>query len=912
METLTNSSLHYYYNKINPEELPDLEIQCEAGTNFTAHRALLACHSPLLRDVFLTDPISQEQEIILHVPDFSQEDVEALLEFLYGKVPEITRAEDLFRSLVMDRPIVELEVEVNSSPLNANMEANPGELFGNYQGPYMEAGDIESAEVLIDNNNFMVDEGKSGQEHLCPICDGVMPAGASLDEHMSTDHPVCGVCNVQFLRAQDLADHWPLHPQCGVCGESVLDWAGLEVHERGHGVFRDALNITANVDLGEAVSGDLGGNEQLIDGRRYSELFQEINPDLCIENVECGQNDVNANPHGSKYLCNFCSMAFTTIEDLHQHTAEDHQDLLGALDASSQGHQSPVNEVSGIENTDANSPLLCGICKAGFEDFRILSNHVSQHISLGKLESGLSFACKFCPPGAFNFDDIDDLMKHTKVYHQKEEDHSASCPQCSRMFKNLRALKMHIGSHSSIKAFQCGGCGGTYSSLTNLKMHHRTYCGANKTPSFARFQLPRPIKQPTNADINCRPQDPVRPDGEKKVDTSSERARRFTCCDCGVVFKSRDLIRLHVSKCPAVKSKMLLHEAQVHLQGIKESSSINLPNNPDKDTQQISESELFKTGNVDLSAPHEVSQEDILSSEENGLKTSPSSSYTFTKVLTGRRGRPKKMELSDPIICSDCGKSFKRKSSLHLHKCVPRSKPLKERNSENDNSSEDDYEPTASGRRNKPRGSKLSPSTPDVKVFKDEVKHDEDDREDQEQDQTLMSRAGSATTRSGRLIKRKRFFEPEPEVKKRLRRSTLIKGRSTEREGSRSTGPTSVTTACSVCAEDLGSYMELFRHAVTHLEPGVDKTLPVYEDGDTGWCPHCSEPVVVQFSEEHVLDKHPEMMIPGTGPSRVILPVLKDELSPHLSDEETRILASLKQCFVKLHRIDGPISKASH
>ena len=91
-----------------------------------------------------------------------------------------------------------------------------------------------------------------------------------------------------------------------------------------------------------------------------------------------------------------------------------------------------------------------------------------------------------------------------------------------------------------------------------------------------------------------------------------------------------------------------------------------------------------------------------------------------------------------------------------------------------------------------------------------------------------------------------------------------------------------------------------------------------------GWCPHCCEPVVAQFSEEHVLDKHPEMMIPGAGPSKVMLPELKDEVSPHLSDEETRsvrkvevftdkmllirsslrILTSLKRCYVKVHRIE--------
>ena len=53
--------------------------------------------------------------------------------------------------------------------------------------------------------------------------------------------------------------------------------------------------------------------------------------------------------------------------------------------------------------------------------------------------------------------------------------------------------------------------------------------------------------------------------------------------------------------------------------------------------------------------------------------------------------------------------------------------------------------------------------------------------------------------------------------------------------------------------------------------------------------------MVVQFSEEHVLDKHPELVIPGAGPSRVTLPEQQDELSPHLSDEETRSVIKVEQ-----------------
>ena len=580
-----------------------------------------------------------------------------------------------------------------------------------------------------------------------------------------------------------------------------------------------------------------------IDGRKFSELFQEVNPDLCIENVECGQNDVNANLLSPRYLCNFCSMVFTSIDDLHHHNAQDHRDFLGTLDCG-QGHQSPVNEMqmAGIENSDANCPLRCGICQVGFEDFRILASHVSQHLSLGKLESGHPFPCKFCPPEQINFVEIDDLMKHIKLHHFKEEDQSASCPECSRTFRNLRALKMHIGLHSSIKPFQCGGCSGQYSTLTNLKMHFRNYCGANKTPSFMRNPRSQPAKLKrslTNSKPDGQEGKGIDDDVEKKVDVSASEkgSRRFTCYECGVVLKSRDLIELHVSKCPAVKSKLLLHEAQVHLQGVTEKESINLPNDPNKDSQQIRGSHRFKSGNVDLSVPLEVSQDDARSSEEDGPKMLHTSTTTHTKVCTGKgkRGRPKKitLELSDtksPSVFSNRGKRFQ--SSL-LSNFEPQL-PQEETKSENDsNPSDEDYVPTAQERRNPPRISKMSPSTPDSKAVKTEVWVDDYDRESQVGVRNPISRAGSETTRSGRVIKRKRIFEPEPEIKRRLRRSTLAKAQSADREGSQC-GPARVSTACQICSEDQGSHEELFRHAVTHLESSVAKTLPVYEDGDTG------------------------------------------------------------------------------
>ena len=73
--------------------------------------------------------------------------------------------------------------------------------------------------------------------------------------------------------------------------------------------------------------------------------------------------------------------------------------------------------------------------------------------------------------------------------------------------------------------------------------------------------------------------------------------------------------------------------------------------------------------------------------------------------------------------------------------------------------------------------------------------------------------------------------------------------------------------------------------------------------------------MVLQVSEEHMLDKHPEMASPvvkseekmldknpemaSPAPSRVSLPELEDELAP-ISDEETRSVIKVEEFMDKM------------
>ena len=49
----------------------------------------------------------------------------------------------------------------------------------------------------------------------------------------------------------------------------------------------------------------------------------------------------------------------------------------------------------------------------------------------------------------------------------------------------------------------------------------------------------------------------------------------------------------------------------------------------------------------------------------------------------------------------------------------------------------------------------------------------------------------------------------------------------------------------------------------------VVKTLPVYAEGDTGWCQYCEEPLPVTHADLHMSEKHQELL---TSSSRLSSP----------------------------------------
>ena len=233
-----------------------------AEGSFTAHQALFASLSKLLKEIFLSTPVLEENTVLI-LPEVEHQELSQLVSFLYGRREEMKGSSDLFRRLGLtgspqpggQGSLPKLQQQSQCPDLSDhNSNVNP---------------DIEAAEVLIDNDDLLSQSSslnslprlQTAHQADCPLfcilCNNGFSSEAGLREHLQS-HPICVLCGQQFLRNSDLLEHWQQHPQCGVCGDKLLSQADLEQHERGHDNFEDSLSlpavITNNTNLGKPPS----------------------------------------------------------------------------------------------------------------------------------------------------------------------------------------------------------------------------------------------------------------------------------------------------------------------------------------------------------------------------------------------------------------------------------------------------------------------------------------------------------------------------------------------------------------------------------------------------------------------------------------------------------------------------------
>ena len=190
---MLSNTCYIYSWDISPTKYhPDLKIYTsDTKSVISAHRAVLASHSYMLKTAFLSSDV--EGEAVLILPDFCKEQVDQMLQFLYGQIGDITCPGEIFPVLGLSPDDQESEYFVDQDESEHVFETRESEIKGDEEAtvkkprskpkfftnmilkdPLVDAGD--ESESAVDVDDYIVSDPSNIKPWLCQIC---LFAGAS-------------------------------------------------------------------------------------------------------------------------------------------------------------------------------------------------------------------------------------------------------------------------------------------------------------------------------------------------------------------------------------------------------------------------------------------------------------------------------------------------------------------------------------------------------------------------------------------------------------------------------------------------------------------------------------------------------------------------------------------------------------
>jgi len=240
---MIRSNFLYSWDLSPSRHRPDVKIytsDCDSSSQVEAHRAVLASHSNLLKTVFL----SSDVEAVIILPDFTKQDLELMLQLLYGQVAEVSSPSDIFSvlGLCQVNPKIERVVDVNQSEidmfdkavnsdkgiseksLNGNFGYNSKVHTDSHNNLVVEAVGHVKAGTAIDVDLYMHKDPSNLRPWLCQLC---LAAGAyhpyrAMQRHNLKYH----IIRKHFK--MDVAKNW----QCDLCDRKFISRSGLRQHKR--------------------------------------------------------------------------------------------------------------------------------------------------------------------------------------------------------------------------------------------------------------------------------------------------------------------------------------------------------------------------------------------------------------------------------------------------------------------------------------------------------------------------------------------------------------------------------------------------------------------------------------------------------------------------------------------------------
>ncbi|GAB0097565.1 hypothetical protein DMENIID0001_132170 [Sergentomyia squamirostris] len=164
-------------------------------------------------------------------------------------------------------------------------------------------------------------------------------------------------------------------------------------------------------------------------------------------------------------------------------------------------------------------------------------------------EQGESLRCPRCRKSY--------ASERTLRKHIENHPDSHTCPICSKQFYHKQGVKVHMITHSQERPFECEICKLRYKSKSTVRthmfvhQHEKPFACSNCPKTFVsafKLRFHKKISQECDTPVKCTDytEHSLKTHTHNTHETKEELKTPFECHFCGIVFKYRSSIQVHM------------------------------------------------------------------------------------------------------------------------------------------------------------------------------------------------------------------------------------------------------------------------------------------------------------------------------------------------------------------------------